>query len=241
MSQPWHKTSSVSESRAFAEGFWLKHGADIGNGTFWADRIRTLKDVPLERLQLALDNLPLPAAFREAAVATRAIIRAKRKAEVQYDQELHLLYWLAAIDSFCIPYSSRLRMPGYNVMEFVPGEVLKALPFSYADLGYGKLPLLNKTDVKWLVQSWGQPGKHTTLHKLHGDTWARYEDLLETRLKGGNEALAALPGPAPGATRALSGHALRAAPPAPGRAGRRSVVLVIGAVLVAVAVYACSR
>ena len=88
MSQLWHKTASEDESRAFSECFWQKHRADIESGQFWAERINTLKHLPIERLKLALENLPLPAAFRKAAVATRAIIRAKRKVDEQYDQEL---------------------------------------------------------------------------------------------------------------------------------------------------------
>ena len=122
MSQPWHKTSSAGESKAFSEGFWQQHRADIESGTFWADRIKTLKDLPVERLKLALDNLPLPGAFREAAVATRSIIRAKRKANEQYEQELQVLYWLfseepgpMAIKLGTPPpltYSLRTRCPG---------------------------------------------------------------------------------------------------------------------------------
>lgn len=241
MSQPWHKTSSAGESKAFSEGFWQQHRADIESGTFWADRIKTLKDLPVERLKLALDNLPLPGAFREAAVATRSIIRAKRKANEQYEQELQVLYWLAAIDSFSIPYSSRLQTPGYNVMELVPGEELKALPFSYADLGYEKLPLLNKTDAKWLTQSWGLPKKHTTLNKLHRETWVKYENLLAGQLKARDEELIALLSSEPEATKALFGNDSHTALPAPQHAKKPSTAIAIGAILAAVAVYACSR
>ncbi len=241
MSQPWHKTINAADSKAFSEGFWLKHRVDIESGTFWADRIKTLKEAPLERLKLALDNLPLPAAFREAAVATRSIIRAKRKAEEQFDRELHLLYWLAAIDSFGIPYSSRLQTPGYNVMELVPGEELKALPFSYATLGYEKLPLLNKTDAKWLTQSWGEPKRHTTLNKVHREAWVKYEDLLANQFKTRDEDLVSLFNSEPGATKALFGQNTRTALPAPERAKKPGMALVIGAILVAAAVYACGR
>ncbi len=241
MSQPWHKTSSAGESKAFSEDFWLKHRADIESGTFWADRIKTLKDAPLERLKLALDNLPLPAAFREAAVATRSIIRAKRKADEQYDRELHLLYWLAAIDSFSIPYSCRLKTPGYNVMELVPGEELKALPFSYAELGYENLPLLNKTDVKWLTQSWGEPKRHSTLNKVHRGTWVKYEDLLANKLEARDEELVALLRSEPKATKTLFGRNIRPALSAPQPVKKPNVTFVIGAILVAAAVYACSR
>ena len=241
MSQPWHKTSSVGESKAFSEGFWLKHISDIETGIFWADRTQTLKDVPLERLKLALANLPLPAAFREAAVATRTIIRLKRKVEEQYDQELYLLYWLAAIDSFRVPYSKRLQTPGYNVMELVPGEELKTLPFSYANLGYQKLPLLNKTDAKWLTQSWGEPKRHTTLNRVHREIWVKYEGLLANQLKAREEELVASLRPEPEGTKSTFGYDIRPTLPAPQRLKKPNMALVILAILVAVAVYALGR
>ena len=105
MSQPWHKTSKAKQAKSFSEDFWAAHREKIQSGDFWADEIKNLKDRPVDRLKMAIDNLPLPAAFREAAVATRAIIRSKRKSKEGYDQELQILYWLAATDSFSTPYS----------------------------------------------------------------------------------------------------------------------------------------
>ncbi|MDO9207503.1 MAG: hypothetical protein Q7T91_04550 [Sulfuricurvum sp.] len=99
-----------------------------------------------------------------------------------YEEELALLYWLAAINSFSIPYSEVLKEPGYNVIEAIPGEKLKALQFSYKNLGYKALELLNKTDIKWLIEVWGEPEYHSTLHEMHTDLWREYENkLLATR------------------------------------------------------------
>ena len=55
------------------------HSSAVPKGVFWADYIKTLRDDPEGRLVVARDYLPLPAAFREAAVALRALIRGKRK------------------------------------------------------------------------------------------------------------------------------------------------------------------
>lgn len=52
-------------------GFWERHRVSIEQNAFWADEIRKEKDDPDERLAMALRNLPLPAAFREAAKALR--------------------------------------------------------------------------------------------------------------------------------------------------------------------------
>jgi hypothetical protein len=181
MSNSWHKTSDDIEAENHTIEFWNRHSEELNNGEFWADRIKEYKGEPAKRLKLALENMPLPASFREAAIATRTLIREKRKEKESYDEQLYLLYWLAAVDSFSIPYSEKLQEPGYNVIESIPGEKLKTLPFSYKSLGYTDLTLLNKTDVKWLIEVWGEPESHSTLHKLHLDVWEEYEDKLKIK------------------------------------------------------------
>lgn len=155
---------------------------------FWADKIKKYRDNPEKRLEIAMENLPLPAAFREAAIALRAKIRSKKKTKTSFETELDKLYQLAAIESFSVPYSQNLQMPGYNVMEFTPAEVIKNLPFSYTDLGFEKLELLTKTDKKLLADCWGKPKKHSTLHKLHYDVWLKFEKLYSEHEKN-SEAL----------------------------------------------------
>lgn len=145
-------------------------------GEFWADRIKKLHDKPDKRLALALENIPLPSAFREAAISLRSIIRKKRKLCESYDEELKDLYWVAAINSFCIPYDSRSNSPGFNVAERVPRELLVSFAYEYKSLGYNELELLNKTDVKWLIEAWGEPESHTTLNKIHHEVWVHFAD-----------------------------------------------------------------
>ena len=192
MTEPWHKTETSAETAAFSADFWQRHRDAIESGEFWADKIKHLRGQPTERLRLAIENLPLPGAFREAAIATRALIRERRKLNEPYEDQLTLLYWLAAIDSFSIPYSEKLQTPGYNVVEAVPGSELKSLPFTYADLGYKKLGLLNKMDAKWLIETWSEPRAHSTLHVLHHDVWEKYERHVGGQLKERDEELANL-------------------------------------------------
>lgn len=169
------------DSVSFSDRFWDRHRAALGSGKFWADEIKSLRGEPAKRLQLAFENLPLPAAFREAAIALRALIRDRRKRMVGYERELGLLYWLGAVASFGLPYSERLREPGYNVLESVPGETVANLRFEYSKLGYRELELLNKTDVKWMTELWGEPESHTTLNKLHSAVWVAAENRLMKR------------------------------------------------------------
>lgn len=174
----WLDTWSAEQSGPRTAAFWAAMSEGIRNGTFWADRIRELRGEPLHRLQYAIDQLPLPAAFREAAISVRALVRARLKLKQLANDELVVLYWLAAVESFGVPYSAFLQQPGYNVLESVPGAVIKSLPFSYVDLGYNQLRLLNKTDVKWLIGQWGEPEGHSTLNAMHRATWEVYERKL---------------------------------------------------------------
>lgn len=190
MTEQWHKTESNVGAQAFSTEFWDRHRKDIESGQFWADRIKTLHGEPAARLRLAIENLPLPSAFREAAIATRAIIREARKQSVPYEDQLTLLYWLAAISSFGVSYSERLDQPGYNVIETVPGKTLKGLSFSYTHLGYEKLDILNKTDIQWLIEYWGQPNSHSTLNEIHHDIWRKYEQKFVFEQQEQNEKFA---------------------------------------------------
>jgi hypothetical protein len=148
------------------------------DGQFWADRIKHFLNEPNKRLQIALENLPLPRAFREASMAIRAIIRSKRKSGESHKEELNILYWLAAWNSFMLPYANRLKEPGFNVIASIPKKLLQSLPVDYHKLGYEKLELLNKTDKKWLVELWGYPDTHTTFNQIYRHIWDEYEDKL---------------------------------------------------------------
>ena len=82
-----------------------------------------------------------------------------------------------------LDYAPRLKEPGFNVVESVPGLYLWTLPYTYSELGYRDLTLLNKTDVKWVVEAWGEPDCHTTLNALHRPVWEEYESRLIARRK----------------------------------------------------------
>ena len=177
----WLDTRADQDTSANSAAFWAAHRAALQDGSFWADRITRFRDQPIERLKLAIENLPLPAAFREAAIAIRALARERIGRQEDFTDELVLLYWLAAIESFGVPYSHFLGQPGFNVLRSIPGQVIKALPFNYVRLGYKQLGLLNKTDTRWCIARWGEPAVHTTLNELHSDIWHKYENKEQGR------------------------------------------------------------
>jgi len=183
MPKNWINAKSDDDAQKRIREYWDEMHSALKEGKFWADQIKEYKDEPTKRLSIALNNLPLPGAFREAAIAIRAIIRAKRKDNKEFEDELTLLYWLAAIRSFMLDYAPRLEEPGYNVIESIPAERLRSLQYDYSQLGYEKLTLLNKTDVKWLKELWGEPTSHKTLNSIHRKLWDDYETKLINKRK----------------------------------------------------------
>lgn len=173
-------TSHIFEALAAPSPLMNKIRTQIENNDFWADRSKKLP-FP-ERLALAVEHLPLPGAFRDAAISVRGIIREKHKNDVDYTRELEILYWLAAMQSFYKPYSKALKQPGFNVLETIPQSVLSSFQYDWEKLGYKHLPLLNKTDVKRLVAAWGEPKRHSSLIKDYASVWSEYEiRLLENQ------------------------------------------------------------
>ena len=178
MRKDWIDIRSDEVAQTSAEEYWTAMRAESDADEFWADWIKRYRGEPKKRLALALKHLPLPAAFREAAIAIRAVVRVNRKAGAPVEEELILLYRLAAVRSFMLDYAPRLQEPGFNVIEAAPGHLVWSLPYTYSELGYRKLSLLNKTDVKWLIEAWGEPESHTTLNLIHRSLWDEYESKL---------------------------------------------------------------
>jgi hypothetical protein len=178
MIQRWLDTETDAEAEERSAAWQSVTREQIDAGNFWADRIKQHRDDPCKRLRIAIDNLPLPGAFREAAIALRAIMRAKRKSKQSHEKELGSLYWLAAVESFMLPYADSLKEPGFNVMVSVPGRKIRDLSTNYQELGYERLGILNKSDVKWLVEAWGEPKSHQTLNEVRQDLWNEYETKI---------------------------------------------------------------
>lgn len=141
-------------------------------GIFWADHIKTLKDNPKERLKYALKMKPLPAAFREAAIAYRALIKQSKKENTDHSKLLYDLYVLLAQESFLYeaPYIEEIKMPGYNVASSISKRTIYGLQMPYNEIGYEHLRA-QKTDVKWFVDAWGEPKKHQKVQEYHSDVW----------------------------------------------------------------------
>jgi hypothetical protein len=154
----------------------------VPNGIFWADFIKTLRDRPRARLKIACDYLPLPAAYEEACVALRGIIRAARKQGTPYEADLRHLYRLTTERDLLlhVPYIQEFGEPGFNVAASIPREVVDRLDMPYADIGYSALNA-PKTDAKWFAEVWGEPRQHISAHEYHHAVWEKALGLYRKR------------------------------------------------------------
>ena len=193
-----NQSNSLSKQNILARSLWYKTNTDSEalehkikyNKNFrfdrWSERLdESIKDnQPLSRLEIALQNLPCPGAFRHSAIALRSLIRYKLKLAIDFEDELTMLYWLAAIWSFTKNDSIKNSAHIVAILEIMPAKIFKDLSFSYKDLGYEKLELLRKTDSKWLIEKWGEPESHKTLNQLYPDIFEEYQrKVKELRAK----------------------------------------------------------
>ena len=126
-------------------------------GEFWSEGIARLKDDPPARLAMAMRHLPLPAAFREASIALRAMIRAKRKAKLPYEDELRQLHRLGAMAS----------LAPYDDLEMTPYTEFERIDLRPEIIGWTKI--VSVTDAKWMAEVWPEPKHHTTAAALYPD------------------------------------------------------------------------
>lgn len=173
----WLETRTQSDAEKRRKAMWgtvlseTPEGGLVGrvNGEglyegdeFWADAIKDTYDDPARRLAMAKRNLPLPAAFREAAIALRAIIRVKRKTGAPSEAELTELHRLAAIAS----------LAPYDPLDITPFTDIEKLDLTPSYVGWEELSLLNKTDRQWMAETWPSPERHATGESVYPEVCA---------------------------------------------------------------------
>ena len=121
-------------------------------------------------------NIPYPAAFREIAIAIRKDIRARRKVKNSANDLLRELYKWAVIENFFtgIDWYSILTK---QVLHSTALSCVKGIKTPYLKIGYKNLGLLNKTDLKWLVEAFGEPDIHATAKDVNEELW---QEAVET-------------------------------------------------------------
>jgi DNA polymerase-3 subunit epsilon len=106
-----------------------------------------------------------PAAMDGTLKKIRALIRERRKAKAAFDDLLKELYGAAVLahvfDSLKTSFTGHHRMT-----EFVGINDLKDVRIEYSLLGYQCIETLGKTDVKWLIEAFGEPAEHQSFEAL---------------------------------------------------------------------------
>jgi hypothetical protein len=183
----WIETKTDKEAQELRTAIWdpvvslRADGGMIGRspgpveagGEFWYETLRRDKDDPARRYDIARRHLPLPAAWREMAIALRAMIKQARNEGLDFEDRLRELHQLASIWSFSDPAPSGRAGAGYGVIEMTPYAKLAALDLAWDKIGCDELSLLNQADRKLMRQLWGEPAQHATAHDLYREFFDR--------------------------------------------------------------------
>lgn len=150
---------------------------------FWADKVKRLKKEGMneEVLRICRKKIPFPAAFREIGIALRKLIREKRKQKQDYDDLLTELYHNAVFDGFFGVTAAQVfndRKASSIAKRYMP-----KIDCSYDQIGYEKVGTLNVTDIKWIVEKWGEPSRHADPTKHNSSLYAELERELEAEHK----------------------------------------------------------
>ena len=141
---------------------------------FWADKVKRLKAQGLsnEVIRESRKNIPYPAAFREIAIAVRKDIRARRKEGRDTKDLLCKLYKWAVTENLFMDLEWS-KIVTERILHSTARSCIKGLKAPYDIIGYQNLALLNKTDVKWLVEAFGEPARHSTAREANPELWQR--------------------------------------------------------------------
>ena len=160
---------------------------------WWSEDVRLLKRNGdyADALKICYKYWIYPGAFTEGALCLRALIRnrlSKKEDPTDLVQELH---YNAACFAFYFPTQSQ-HIHQETEIAFFPGheiacqdEAHKQIDLSYKNIGYKKLVLPLKTDVKWFAMYLDDTNSHTTPHdQIEAKTLRdKYNPLYELQVK----------------------------------------------------------
>lgn len=134
----------------------------------WLAHIRSLRDSNQLDAALAASRAQFPKtqAFQQAAIILRQQIREALEKFQPAEALLRELYHTAALADLFRTSSSHKPHDPLAALAAVRGHT-----FQYAELGYLRLKLLNKSDVRALEQLWAAPAMHRHTEDLLGEEW----------------------------------------------------------------------
>lgn len=96
------------------------------------------------------------------AKGLRALIRERRKAKEPYHELLESLYGACVAADLSSSLKFEGTQPHYMAC-FVDINKLHTVEINYRTMGYQCIQSLSKTDVKWLIDAFGEPAEHQLL------------------------------------------------------------------------------
>lgn len=146
---------------------------------FPMEKARQLRDDPRRRYEFALDYLPLPAAFREAAKGLRALVRDQKREDEPCEAPLRRLYRLACVHDLAM---------GADVLsnKRLPGELWQDVEFPYEAIGHEKLDLLGTRDRQRMEKLWGEPDRHRNVGDVLPEVrerFARHSNAVASQME----------------------------------------------------------
>jgi len=150
---------------------------------FWADKVKRLKKEGRNKevLRICRGKIPFPGAFGEISIALRKLIREKRKQKQEYDDLLKQLYENSVVGEFF----------GFSVADVfnertaisIAKRYMPKIDCSYDQIGYEEVGTLNVTDIKWIVEKWGEPSRHADPTEHNSALYKELERELEAEHK----------------------------------------------------------
>lgn len=129
----------------------------------WVLPFVSVEIAKLEQLQAAQEWGPHSAGA--IAKELRALIRERRKTKEPYPELLRALYGACVAADLSASLKFEGTQPHY-MARFVDINELRPVELDFRAMGYQCIESLSKTDVKWLVESFGEPAEHQSFDAL---------------------------------------------------------------------------
>lgn len=131
----------------------------VRNGfVFPPETAKSFSDAPEKRYTFSIQYLPMPAAFRHAAIGLREEIRRRKRNNRSFEEPLRELHRLACVQNVMLSGN----LPG-RWDEPMPPSVWESLEFPYDKIGFEELDLLGKRDKERMRKAWGDPQVHRSV------------------------------------------------------------------------------
>ena len=140
----------------------------------WQNKVKALRGKGdfSQALVISAQHYPKAQAFQQSLITLRAQIKSHHAEKSDPSTTLSTLYNIAAIaDLFKNPRIPIKKVKQSNISTLI--QQLEKMRFPYQKIGYTNLDLLNKGDIKYLIQSWNEPKQHCHTEEFMGSNWEK--------------------------------------------------------------------